>query len=75
MLSTFIFLLFAILGASWAMPADVKMHKATQVSGTYGLDLSQYFTVSAFQCLKEKGYDFAIVRAYQSTGKPQPKDL
>ena len=38
-------------------------------AGTYGVDVSSYLSVADFQCLKNTGFDFAIVRAYQSTGK------
>ena len=40
--------------------------------GTLGVDVSQPVSVSEFKCLKGSGYDFAIVRAYQSLGRPDP---
>jgi hypothetical protein len=40
------------------------------VFATYGVDVSQRTYVSNFQCLASNGYDFAIVRVYQSNGKP-----
>jgi hypothetical protein len=33
-----------------------------------GVDVSQLFPVSAYQCLKSNGYGFAIVRGYCSFG-------
>jgi len=39
---------------------------------TYGVDVSSPISVSAFQCLKNNGYDFAIVRCWQSNGVPDP---
>lgn len=38
--------------------------------GTLGVDLSTSTSQSAFTCLKNQSYDFVIVRAYQSIGKP-----
>lgn len=38
-------------------------------SGVLGLDLSQSTSLTAFKCLVNEGYHFAIVRAYQSIGK------
>ena len=46
-------------------PIEVGRPKA----GTYGVDISSPISVAAFSCLKNTGYNFAIVRAYQSTGK------
>ena len=43
---------------------------STGIGGTYGCDLSTAFSQSDFQCLKSQGYDFAIIRAYRSTGGP-----
>ena len=37
---------------------------------TKGIDVSQLVYPSDFKCLKEAGYDFVIVRAYQSLGHP-----
>jgi len=37
---------------------------------TIGVDVSQLYGVSAWQCLKKNGYKFAIVRCYCSTGNP-----
>lgn len=40
--------------------------------GTLGVDVSQPTSTSSFQCLKNSGYSFAVVRVYQSNGKVDP---
>ena len=55
-----------------ASPAE-SGGNSTRVGGTYGLDLSSYFSVSDFECLKKDGFDFAIIRAYRSTGENQSR--
>ena len=50
-------------------------HNITKTGGTFGLDLSSAFSQSDFECLKNQGYDFAIIRAYQSTGEFIRKSL
>lgn len=42
---------------------------SAQNSGTYGVDVSTLLSVEDFQCLKNMGFDFAIIRAYRSIGK------
>lgn len=37
-----------------------------------GVDVSSRVSTSSWQCLKSNGYHFAIVRVYQSNGKPDP---
>ena len=39
---------------------------------TYGVDVSQRTYLSSWQCLKQNGYNFAVVRVYQSSGKCDP---
>jgi len=39
---------------------------------TYGVDVSSPVSSSTFTCMRNAGYSFAIVRAYQSTGSPDP---
>jgi len=39
-------------------------------SATIGVDISSLFAVSGWQCLRDNGYTFAIVRCYCSTGNP-----
>jgi hypothetical protein len=41
-------------------------------TATLGVDVSQATSESAFRCLKSDGYDFAVVRVYQSTGHHDP---
>lgn len=37
---------------------------------TQGIDVSQPASTEIFSCLKQTGYDFAIVRAFRSSGMP-----
>lgn len=39
---------------------------------TYGCDVSQATSQSSFSCLKNNGYNFAIVRVYRSSGSVDP---
>lgn len=39
-----------------------------QVSAVLGVDVSQLFTTSTYQCMKSNGYQFAIIRGYCSFG-------
>jgi len=41
-------------------------------SATYGVDISQGSNVEIFTCLKGQGYDFAVIRAWESIGQPDP---
>jgi hypothetical protein len=41
-----------------------------QSNSYLGVDVSQLFPTSAFQCLKSNGYSFAIIRGYCSFGGP-----
>lgn len=49
------FLLIAILSTQYA-------------NCVTGLDLAGAFTVANFQCIKNAGYSFVIIRAYRSPG-------
>jgi len=40
------------------------------VGATLGVDVSQLFPVSTYQCMKSSGYTFAIIRGYCSYGGP-----
>ena len=40
------------------------------IEARQGIDVSQPFSTEIFSCLKQKGYDFAIVRAFRSNGEP-----
>ena len=71
-------LLTACVTLCCALPAQQFNKKAnpaksgdnsTKTGGTFGVDLSTAFSKSNFECLKGQGFDFAIIRAYQSTGK------
>jgi hypothetical protein len=44
----------------------------TAVYATTGVDVSQSTSQSSFSCMKGYGYNFAIVRVYQSSGKCDP---
>eukprot|EP01089_Gocevia_fonbrunei_P023331 TRINITY_DN979_c0_g1_i1.p1 TRINITY_DN979_c0_g1~~TRINITY_DN979_c0_g1_i1.p1 ORF type:complete len:212 (+),score=54.18 TRINITY_DN979_c0_g1_i1:378-1013(+) len=44
---------------------------ATVVS-LHGVDISQGTSKGDFECLKKKGFDFAIVRCYESVGRTDP---
>ena len=66
-------LLAATLAVGAALPAQ-QFRKSggnsTRVAGgTYGLDISSYVSESDFSCLRSQGFDFAIIRAYRSTGE------
>ena len=37
---------------------------------TLGVDVSQLFSSSTYQCMKNNGYQFAIIRGYCSYGAP-----
>jgi GH25 family lysozyme M1 (1,4-beta-N-acetylmuramidase) len=40
------------------------------VNATLGVDVSQLFSQSTYQCMKSSGYNFAIIRGYCSFGGP-----
>lgn len=40
------------------------------VQGNVGIDVSESVSSSSFQCLKTRGYDFVVVRAFRSNGVP-----
>lgn len=39
-----------------------------QVSCVLGVDVSQLFSTATYQCMKNNGYEFAIIRGYCSFG-------
>lgn len=39
---------------------------------TLGVDVSQLFSTSTYQCMKNNGYSFAIIRGYCSYGAVDP---
>eukprot|EP01087_Luapelamoeba_hula_P006378 TRINITY_DN1645_c0_g1_i1.p1 TRINITY_DN1645_c0_g1~~TRINITY_DN1645_c0_g1_i1.p1 ORF type:complete len:218 (+),score=23.67 TRINITY_DN1645_c0_g1_i1:43-696(+) len=50
----------------------VLLAMAVAVAAKRGVDVSEATSESSFACLKKEGYDYAIVRAYQSFGRPDP---
>lgn len=42
---------------------------------TLGVDVSTLTYPTAFKCLKNAGYEFVIVRGYQSLGHPDPEAI
>ena len=51
------------------------MATVEEVKTTEGIDVSTLVSSSDFQCLKKKGYDFVIVRAYRSIDVCQSIDV
>ena len=47
----------------------------TSVDAVFGGDISQPFSVEAFECTKRNGMEFIVVRCYQSFGRPDPNAL
>ena len=45
------------------------LHSANSV---LGVDVSQLFSTSTYQCIKNNGYSFTIIRAYRSYGAVDP---
>jgi hypothetical protein len=43
-----------------------------QANSTLGLDLAGSFTRANFQCIKNAGYSFVIIRGYRSPGALDP---
>jgi len=41
-------------------------------SAKLGVDVSEATYIDNFKCLKGKGFDFAVVRCFESTGHPDP---
>ena len=44
----------------------------SQVNCNLGLDLAGAFTVANFQCIKNAGYSYVIIRGFRSTGVLDP---
>ena len=64
----FSLLLAVCLALSYVLPAQQCPVSGTR-RGTYGIDLSSPFTRRNFECLKSRGYKFAIIRGYRSIGE------
>eukprot|EP01088_Endostelium_zonatum_P016248 TRINITY_DN430_c0_g1_i1.p1 TRINITY_DN430_c0_g1~~TRINITY_DN430_c0_g1_i1.p1 ORF type:complete len:214 (-),score=44.97 TRINITY_DN430_c0_g1_i1:55-696(-) len=45
---------------------------ATAAFALRGVDISQATSAAAFQCLKRDGYDFVVIRGYESVGRIDP---
>jgi hypothetical protein len=43
---------------------------AAPAQATYGVDVSTRVSTSAFSCLKQNGFDFAVSRCWHSSGTP-----
>jgi GH25 family lysozyme M1 (1,4-beta-N-acetylmuramidase) len=60
------------------MSIDQKLHTlllaflVVHVSSIHGVDVSQLFSTSTYQCMKSNGYTFAIIRGYCSYGGVDP---
>ncbi|XP_062498881.1 uncharacterized protein LOC134176211 [Corticium candelabrum] len=66
-----ILIVSALIFSSWAMPIEERNFNETigkPLGGVYGVDVSQPTSQSAFSCLKNNGYSYAIVRAHHSNG-------
>ncbi len=46
----------------------VLLIQLPSVQSTLGVDVSQLFPTSTYQCMKSAGYNFAIIRGYCSYG-------
>jgi len=42
------------------------------LEATYGVDVSSPVYIDTWKCLKSNGYDYAIIRCWQSNGVPDP---
>ena len=65
--SFFVVLIFIGVGEAWK---HKEKYNAT-AAGTYGVDVSSFVSIEDFKCLKNNGFDFVIVRGYQSICKVQ----
>merc|ERR1712000_74159 len=50
--------------------AVVVLAMVAPALATHGVDVSQATMPDAFKCLKSNGYEFAIIRAFESVGRP-----
>ena len=69
---TCILIVSALIFSSSAMPIEERNFNETigkPLGGVYGVDVSQPTSQSAFSCLKNNGYSYAIVRAHYSDGE------
>ena len=52
------------------LPLAILLRCIVQIEAREGIDLYQPTSTQIFSCFKQHGYDFVIVRAYRSNGKP-----
>jgi hypothetical protein len=55
-----------------ALPIILLICLMTESLCTLGVDVSQLFSTSTYQCMKSNGYNFAIIRGYCSYGGVDP---
>ncbi len=65
-----LFLLSLLLQAQAIYPTENV--SSTWPVNYYGVDVSQPYGVAAFQCLVRENLLFAVIRCYQSVGRPDP---
>lgn len=68
--SSLLLLLLSLAAVDYAAAHYFNMSNMTRspAAGTYGVDVSTAIDQSTFSCLKDNGFTFAIIRAYQSNG-------
>ena len=61
-----------VSNASVAVFCVVAVFGVVPALAIKGVDVSSLVLPSAFQCLRQNGYDFAVIRAWMETGEPDP---
>ena len=61
-----------VSNASVAVFCVVAVFGVVPALAIKGVDVSSLVQPSAFQCLRQNGYDFAVIRAWMETGEPDP---
>ena len=51
----------------------ISMTLIYSANSVLGVDVSQLFSTSTYQCIKSSGYSFAIIRAFRSYGAVDPE--
>lgn len=59
----------------WMAVVAAVLCAVAAVEATLGVDVSQLTSASAFRCLVNNGYHFAVARGFQSTGNVDPNVL
>ncbi|KAL5506386.1 hypothetical protein EMCRGX_G008011 [Ephydatia muelleri] len=71
-----VLLLFALCTEGAPAQSKPELHRRNNITrpsgGVFGVDVSSPYSQDTFACLLDNGYTVAIVRAYQSTGNPDP---